>query len=104
VEGLGADCGGGESALGAEGNYGAAADVQWDFGESNVVEGDLGAGAFNDFPGVESVEAVVGEVDCDAGAVLFGDGGDEDGSAVEELESVAEDVGVVGVGEEEGVD
>ena len=104
VEGLGADFGGGESAFGAEGDDGAAADVQGDFGEVDVVEGDFGAGAFDDFPGVEGVEAVVGEVDGDAGAVLFGDGRDEDVGAVEELEGVAEDVGVVGVGEEERVD
>lgn len=104
VEGLGADFGGGESAFGAEGNDGAAADVQGDFSEGDVVEGDFGTGAFDDFPGVEGVEAVVGEVNGDAGAVLFGDGRDENVGAVEELQGVAEDVGVVWVGEEERVD
>jgi hypothetical protein len=104
VEGLGADFSGGEGAFGAEGDDGAAADVQRDFGEIDVIEGDLGAFAFDDLPGVEGVEAGVGEVDGDAGAVLFGDGRDEDVGAVEELQGVAKDVGVVGVGEEERVD
>jgi hypothetical protein len=78
--------------------------VQGDFSEVHVVEGNFGACAFDNVPGVEGVEAGVGEVDGDAGAVLFGDGRDEDVGAVEELQGVAEDVGVVGVGEEEGVD
>jgi hypothetical protein len=104
VEGLGADLGGGEGAFGAEGDDGTAANVQWDFGEVDVVESDLGALAFDDLPSVECVEAVVREVDGNAGAVLFSDRRDEDVSAVEELQSVAEDVGVVGVSEEEGVD
>lgn len=104
VEGLCADFGGGESAFRAEGDDSTAADVQRDFSEVHVVEGDLGASTLDDFPGVEGVEAGVGEVDGDAGAVLFGDGRDEDVGAVEELQGVAEDVGVVGVGEEEGVD
>lgn len=82
VEGLGADFGGGEGAFGAERDDGAAADVEGDLGEVNVFKLDLGAFAFNDFPGIESVEAVVGEVDGDAGAVLFGDGRDEDVGAV----------------------
>lgn len=104
VEGLCADFGGGESAFRAEGDDSTAADVQRDFSEVHVVEGDLGASTLDDFPGVEGVEAGVGEVDGDAGAVLFGDGRDEDVGAVEELQGVAEDVGVVGVREEERVD
>lgn len=103
VERLGADFGGGEGAFGAEGDDGTAADVQGDFGEVDVVESDLGARAFDDLPSIEGVEAVVGKVDGDAGAVLFGNGRDEDVRAVKELKSVAEDVGVVGVGEEERV-
>ena len=104
VEGLSADFGCGEGAFGAEGDDGAAADVKGNFGEGNVIEGDFGALALYDLPGVEGVEAVVGEVDGDAGAVLFCDGRDEDVGAVEELQGVTEDVGVIGVGEEEGVD
>ena len=104
VEGLGADLGGGEGAFGAEGDDGTAANVQWDFGKVDVVESDLGALAFDDLPSVECVEAVVREVDRDAGAVLFSDRRDKDISAVEELQGVAEDVGVVGVSEEERVD
>jgi len=104
VEGLGADFGCGESAFGAERDDGAAADVQGDFGERDVVESNFSARAFNNLPGVEGVEAVVGEVDGDAGAVFFRDRRDEDVVAVEELQSVAEDTGVVGVFEEEWVD
>lgn len=104
VERLGADFGGGKSTLRAERNDGTAADVEWDFGEADVFELDLSAFAFDDLPSVEGVETIVGEVDGDACAVLFRDGRDEDVGAVEELQGVAEDVGVVGVGEEERVD
>jgi len=104
VEGLGADLGRRERAFGTKRDDSAAADVQRDFGEIDVLEGDFCAFAFDDFPGVEGVEAVVGKVDGDASGVLFCDGGDEDVGAVEELQGVAEDVGVVGVGEEERVD
>jgi hypothetical protein len=103
VERLRTDFGGGESALRTKRNDSAATDVEWDFREINVVESDLGAFALDNLPTVECVEAVVGEVDSDAGAVLFCDGRDEDVGAVEELQSVAEDVRVVRVVEEERV-
>jgi hypothetical protein len=104
VEGLSADFSGGESALGAERDDSAAADVEGNLSEIDVIESDLSAFALDDFPSIEIVEAVVGEVDGDAGAVLFCDGRDKDVRAVEELQGVAEDVRVVGVGEEEWVD
>jgi hypothetical protein len=100
VEGLGADFGRRERTLRTNGDDGAAADVQGDFCEIDVVERNLRTFAFDDLPSVEGIEAVVGEVDRDAGGVLFCDRGDEDVGAVEELQGVAEDVGVVGVGEE----
>jgi hypothetical protein len=104
VERLGADSGGGESALGAKRDDSAATDVEWDFSEIDVVESDLGAFALDDLPSVECVKAVVRKVDGDASAVLFCDGRDEDVGAVEELQSIAEDLRVVRVGEEEWVD
>jgi len=104
VEGLGADLSSSEGAFGAHRDDGATAEVQRDVGVGNIVESDFGAFAFDNLPRVKFVEAVVGNVDGNACGVLFGDGGDEDVGAVEELELVAENVGVVGVVEEQRVD
>lgn len=65
--------------------------------------GDVLALAADGLAGAPFVEDVVGEVVLQAGAVLFGDGADEDAVAVEELQVDGEGVLVVGVVEEERV-
>ena len=104
MERLSADLGSGKRALRTEGNHSTTAKVQRNLSERNILKRNLSSLALNNLPSVEVVEAVVGEVDANAGGVFFGDGGDEDVGAVEELELVAEDGRVVWVVEEHGVD
>lgn len=69
----------------------------------DVIEGDVFTLAADGLAGAPFVEDVVGEVEGDACAVFFCDGGNEDAVSVEELEVDGVGVGVVGVVEEQGV-
>jgi hypothetical protein len=77
--------------------------VNRDFG---VVDfgGDVFSMSANRLAGTPLVEDVVGEVEFDAGAVLFCDRADENAIAVEELQVDGVCVGVVGIVEEERVE
>lgn len=64
-------------------------------GEADIAQSDSAAGALEWCKGLEVIEDVLGEVCCDGRRVLFGNGGDEDGVAEEELKVDGERVCVL---------
>lgn len=70
----------------------------------DICQKEILARAFDELPCVPCVEAIVGEVNGYAGGIFFGDGGNEKGVAVEELELVGECVGVGRVLKPEGLE
>lgn len=71
--------------------------MQRDLREADVVELDKGAGALDWRECVKVVEGVARDVDGNGCRVVFGDRGDEDGVAVEELVVDGECIRVLGV-------